>query len=92
HCNVFQIFRQFADETQREAWAKRYRAGGMGYGEIKQATFEAINEAIRKPRERYFAVREDTAQLDAILAEGGERARQVAGAVLYRARKRVGLS
>ncbi|MCZ6730838.1 MAG: tryptophan--tRNA ligase [SAR324 cluster bacterium] len=92
HCNVFQIFRQFADETQREAWAKRYRAGGMGYGEIKQATFEAINEAIRKPRERYFAVREDTAQLDAILAEGGGRARQVAGAVLDRARKRVGLS
>ncbi len=91
-CNVFQIFRQFADEDQRTAWARRYREGGMGYGEIKQATFEAINGTIKGYRERYFAVHEDKAHLDAILAQGGKRARKVAGGVLHRARERVGLS
>ena len=91
-CNVFQIFRQFADEAQQAHWAQRYRDGGMGYGEIKQATFEAINKRLTPLRERYFAVREDQAHLDAILAEGGRRAREVAHGVLHRARKRMGLS
>lgn len=91
-CNVFQIFRQFADEQQQAHWAQRYRAGGMGYGEIKQATFETINEHLAPRRERYFKVREDKAHLDAILEAGGRRARQVAQGVLGRARKRVGLS
>jgi tryptophanyl-tRNA synthetase len=91
-CNVFQIFRHFADEAQQAHWAQRYRDGGMGYGEIKQATFEAINDRLKPLRERYFAVREDQAHLDAILAEGGRRAREVARSVLHRARKRMGLS
>ena len=91
-CNVFQIFRQFADEAQQAHWAQRYRDGGMGYGEIKQATFEAINERLKPLRERYFAVREDRAHLEAILAEGGRRAREVARGVVHRARKRMGLS
>ena len=91
-CNVFQIFRQFADKAQQAHWAQRYRDGGMGYGEIKQATFEAINERLKPLRERYFAVREDRAHLEAILAEGGRRAREVARGVVHRARKRMGLS
>ena len=91
-CNVFQIFRQFADKGQQAEWATRYREGGMGYGEIKQATFEVINEHLAPQRERYFKVREDRAHLDAILADGGRRARDVAREVLGRARKHVGLS
>jgi tryptophanyl-tRNA synthetase len=91
-CNVFQIFRQFADAKQQAEWAGRYREGGMGYGEIKQATFEVINQHLAPRRERYFKVREDKAHLDAILAEGGRRAREVAREVLGRARKRMGLS
>ncbi len=91
-CNVFQIFRQFAGPEQRAEWAARYRAGGMGYGEIKLATFAAINEHVAPFRERYFAVRDDKAHLEAILADGGERARAVGREVLRRARHRVGFS
>jgi tryptophanyl-tRNA synthetase len=91
-CNVFQIFRQFAPVEQQAEWARRYRSGGMGYGEIKEATFQAINEYVKTYRERYFAVREDKAHLDAILAEGAAHARAVGREVLQRARKRVGLS
>lgn len=90
-CNVFQIFRHFASEADRKAWAERYRAGGMGYGEIKQATFEAINAEIAHHRDRYFENRPDTAKLDAILARGAEQARAVAHAVMDRVRSRVGL-
>ncbi|MEE8394855.1 MAG: tryptophan--tRNA ligase, partial [bacterium] len=91
-CNVFGIFSHFAAREQQAAWQKRYREGGMGYGEIKQATFEAINEHVKGFRERYFAVRPDRAHLDGILAMGGAKAREVATQVLRRARRGVGLS
>lgn len=91
-CNVFGIFSHFAAQEQQAAWQKRYREGGMGYGEIKQATFEAINEHVKGFRERYFAVRPDRAHLDGILALGGAKAREVATQVLRRARRGVGLS
>ncbi len=91
-CNVFQIFRHFAPKDQQEHWAQRYRAGGMGYGDIKQATYEAINAEIGPYRERYSALRKDTAQLDGILTQGGIKARQVAQGVLQRARRHTGLS
>ena len=89
---MFQIFKQFATPTEQEQWAKRYRAGGMGYGEIKQATFEVINREIGPFREKYFTLRKDEKQLDAALAIGGAKARKVAQEVTLRARKRVGLS
>jgi len=91
-CNVFQIFRHFASPEAQAHWAQRYRAGGMGYGEIKQATFEAINAEIAPYREKYFAVRKDEAKLNEILKIGGAKARQVAQGVLHRARQHVGLS
>ena len=91
-CNVFQIFRHFAPPEAQAHWAQRYRAGGMGYGEIKQATFEAINAEIAPYREKYFAVRKDEAKLNEILKIGGAKARQVAQGVLHRARQHVGLS
>ncbi|MCH8882377.1 MAG: tryptophan--tRNA ligase [SAR324 cluster bacterium] len=90
-CNVFQIFRHFAPEADRAAWAQRYREGGMGYGEIKQATFEAIDREIAGFRERYFQYRPDLTRLHAILDDGAEKARAVASGVMERVRGKVGL-
>src|SRR5512144_2214667 len=33
--NLFALFSLFADESEKEALAARYRAGGLGYGEVK---------------------------------------------------------
>jgi tryptophanyl-tRNA synthetase len=90
-CNVFQIFRHFAPKAEQETWARRYREGGMGYGEIKEATFRAIDREIAPYRERYFALRPDTGALDRILAQGAEKARSVASRVMDRVREKVGL-
>jgi tryptophanyl-tRNA synthetase len=88
--NVFQIFRHFAPAEAQRDWAQRYRAGGMGYGEIKQATFEAIDAEIGPFREAYFALRADAARMEAILAAGAAKARRIARTVLNRARERCG--
>jgi tryptophanyl-tRNA synthetase len=89
--NVFQILRHFATEQEREHWARRYREGHMGYGEAKQAAFEAINREIGPYRDKYFAIREDLPALDRILRQGAEKARAVASQVMDRVRKKVGL-
>ncbi|HKI97684.1 MAG TPA: tryptophan--tRNA ligase [bacterium] len=89
-CNVFQIFRHFAPPEAQAQWAERYRSGGMGYGEIKQATFEAINAEIGPHRDAYFALRKDPERMEAILAHGAAKARRIAREVLNRARERCG--
>lgn len=68
-CNVFQIFRHFAPPEAQRTWAQRYRAGGMGYGEIKQAAFEAINGEVAPFRDAYFDLRKDAARMEALLAK-----------------------
>ena len=90
-CNVFQIFRHFASLQEQAHWAKRYREGGLGYGEIKQATFHAINTAIASSRERYFTLMQQPEKLTAILTAGAAKASTTAHQVLARARKAMGL-
>ena len=89
-CNVFQIFRHFAGKEAQAEWAGRYKAGGMGYGEIKQATFEAIDAEISPYRDAYFRIREDKKRMDEILANGAAKARKVARDVLGRVRDKTG--
>ena len=51
-CSIFALYSLFATPEQREALAKRYRAGGMGYGEAKQALYEVALAYFAAARER----------------------------------------
>lgn len=90
-CNVFALFSCFADKAQQAELAERYRAGGMGYGEAKQACFELINAELSDARKRYQDLRNDLPHLDGLLEEGRDKARAVARGVLSRVRERMGL-
>ena len=90
-CNVFALYSCFADKTQQEQLAERYRAGNMGYGEAKQTCFECINAELKTAREHYFSIREDITQLDGILEQGRDKARHVAKGVIQRVRDKTGL-
>ncbi|MBF0350579.1 MAG: tryptophan--tRNA ligase [SAR324 cluster bacterium] len=89
-CNVFGLFKLFADKSEQEALAQRYRNGNMGYGEAKQACFEVINRELGPARDIYFNLINNQSRLDGILEQGRDKARQVARIVLDRARNRVG--
>jgi tryptophanyl-tRNA synthetase len=59
-CNVFALYRLFASEAEREAMAARYRAGGLGYGEVKKAVhekFEAHFAPLRRSARSWPRVR-----------------------------------
>ena len=63
---------------------------GKGYGDLKKDVAEVVIETTTPYRERTLALLADPAELDRILAEGAERARDVASRTLARAYDRVG--
>ncbi|WP_417378996.1 tryptophan--tRNA ligase [Gimesia sp.] len=90
-CAVYALYRLFADEEQQAALAQRYREGGMGYGEAKQAVHEAALEYFGPARERREQLAADTDTLNDILAEGARKAREKGKQVLDRVQAACGL-
>ena len=89
---VFALYSLFVDEPRREALAARYRAGGMGYGEAKQALNDAATEYFAAARERREKLAADPHTLDDVLKAGAAKARTKAREVLDRARAACGLA
>lgn len=92
-CNVFQIFRGVVggDDPRTVEMAKRYLAGGFGYGEAKQMLFELILDHFGPARARRKELMNDPAHVDEVLRQGAEVARTLVGQVVARAREAVGL-
>ena len=90
--SVFALYRLFASAEQQAELAARYRAGGMGYGEAKQALFEAATSHFAEARERRERLAADPATLEDILRAGAAEARAKCHEVLDRARDACGLS
>ncbi|MBU1156933.1 MAG: tryptophan--tRNA ligase [Proteobacteria bacterium] len=91
-CNVFALISLFMDEQEKAALAERYRAGGMGYGEVKKELFARMWEYFAP----YRAKREELAgNLDyvrQVMAKGADKTRAVAVETLDLVRSRVGLN
>jgi tryptophanyl-tRNA synthetase len=62
-----------------------------GYGDFKQAVAEGVAELLAPVRERYAELRPDEAALEAALAAGAEKAREIAAATLVDVRDRMGI-
>src|SRR5262245_7679467 len=91
-CHLFTLYKLFASPEQQAALAARYRAGGMGYGEAKQALFEIAMEYFAPARARREKLAADPAGVAAMLRDGAARARAKGAEVLDRARKACGLA
>jgi tryptophanyl-tRNA synthetase len=88
---IYTLYKLFASVEQQAALAERYRAGGMGYGEAKQALFEAANAHFADARIRREKLAADPSTLEDILVAGAKKARKKAVEVLDRVRKACGL-
>jgi tryptophanyl-tRNA synthetase len=89
-CNVFSLYKLFADQAEQDALAARYRAGGLGWGHAKQELYEAVERKFSPMREKYDALIQDREALDKILQDGAEKARGIASATVTRIRKAAG--
>jgi tryptophanyl-tRNA synthetase len=90
-CPVFNLFRLFAPEDERLEAERRYRAGGVGYGEMKTRLAELISAAFAGPRERRAEWVAHPARVNEVRAAAAERARRAARSVLDRARAACGV-
>ena len=90
-CNVYALYKLFADQQQQEDMKKRFRAGGLGWGHAKQALFEIINETISTFRDEYNRLMADKGYIDEILEKGSAKARELAEQKLILLRKEVGV-
>jgi tryptophanyl-tRNA synthetase len=66
------LFDTFADPAAAREIRGRYRAGGIGYGEVKSRLAEQLQTTLEPMRDRYRALLADPARLEAAL-EAGER-------------------
>jgi tryptophanyl-tRNA synthetase len=88
---ILGIYKHVASPTDYAAMEADFQTGGKGYGDFKKRLFGAVwehFEPMRKERERFAS---DPAELDSILKQGAERANAIAGPVMKRLRKAIGL-
>ncbi|HZG50261.1 MAG TPA: tryptophan--tRNA ligase [Thermoleophilaceae bacterium] len=64
---------------------------GQGYGAFKEAVAEAVIELLAPVGERYRELRADDARLEAVLADGAERAGAIASGVMAEVRPAMGI-
>ena len=64
---------------------------GQGYGALKQAVGEALVEMLAPVRERYVELRADEDAIEAALAHGAERAREIASGTMAEVRDAMGI-
>jgi len=91
-CNLFALYRLFAEKELLEKMKSRYLKGGVGYGEVKKELFGLIWEyfqPFRKKRETYSR---DRGEVINILRKGAEKTRKIAVETLGLVKKVTGLS
>ena len=90
-CNLFALFRLFADEPERTEKEERYRKGGIGYKEMKDRLIDLIISRFADAKTRQRELQTQTAYIRKVLDDGVIRARRIARATLDRVRSAVGL-
>ncbi len=90
-CNVLALLRLVASADELADWERRYRQGGVGYGQAKKRLAELMIEYFRPFREKRAELERDVGRIKQILEAGAERARAIARKTLARARQAVGL-
>ncbi len=90
-CNVFALLKLVASPEELAQWEKRYREGGMGYGEAKKRLAELLIEYFEPYRQKRIELENNLNVVKQVLENGAKRAKAIASETLAKARKAVGL-
>src|SRR5262249_38154064 len=91
-CPLFNLYRLFASPDDLSEVERRYREGGIGYGEVKSRLAEAMIAKFGPARERRAEWLAHPERVAEIRAAAAHRARTTARAVLDRARAACGVA
>jgi tryptophanyl-tRNA synthetase len=89
--NLFAILKLFSTAAEQQAWADRFRSGGLGYGEVKKAIFEKFMDRFGAARRRRQELETQPDYVETVLRRGVEQARSVGSPLVRRVREAVGI-
>jgi tryptophanyl-tRNA synthetase len=90
-CTVFTIYKLLASREEAAEMERRYRAGGLGYGDAKKALVDVFERIFACPRERRAELAANPSAVEDMLVEGGRAARAVAQDVMRDVRDACGI-
>ncbi len=89
---LYHLLKIFAPDATEKAWVeKAFAEGGVGYGDMKKRLFEYYLQTFGEARARYDELRGDPAELERILKNGADTARETAAPLMDEVRKAVGI-
>jgi tryptophanyl-tRNA synthetase len=88
---IFQLYSLVALKDEIASMRERFLKGGTGYSEFKTELFEKLWEYFAPMRKRRDEILADKSYIDNVLAQGAQRANEVADQVMQRMRAAVGL-
>ncbi len=89
--HLFDLYSLFATTEEKQALAERYRAGGLGYGVVKQMLLDKINAYFGPAREKRKELAARPEYVEEVLRNGARRAREEARKTLALVRQAVGM-
>lgn len=91
-CNVFKLYRFFANQDEVAEMRESYLKGGMGYGTAKVDLARVINREVAPLREKYEYYMAHPSKIYDCLEVGAEKARKIATETLREVRDLIGIS
>jgi len=89
--SIFSILRLFCTEEEGLVWADRFRSGGLGYREVKQAIYDLFMRTFGAARRLRAELSQQPDYVEEVLRQGVEKARAVAAPLLQEVREAVGI-
>ncbi len=89
--NLYAILKLFCTPAEQQEWAERFRAGALGYGEVKKAVLARFMDRFGEARRRRRELADQPDYVEEVLRRGAERARQTSGPLVRAVRDRVGI-
>ena len=90
-CNIFNIYRYFADPDAVESMRERYLNGGLAYSDIKLELFNILEHKFGVNRKTYLNLLENPRHLNTVLKQGAEKARAIGLRVMEEIRRKIGV-
>ena len=90
-CNVFALYKLFAEQEEIALMREKYLRGGYGYGDAKKELLNKILTYFGLARNKYSELKKDLSYVFQVLKTGAEKARAEAIITLKEVRIAVGL-
>ncbi len=88
---IYELYRLIAPEAATADLARRFRAGGLGYGDAKKELADRFFERFEPMRRRRAELAAEPERVEEILRDGAARARAIAIDTMASVRKAVGI-